>query len=165
MGGVLASLLPGLRDLRAPVAAGYIWLGIIWLAWGRHQNDLASSRGLAGDIYDLAHAAGPVAIGVALSFTAYILGVLSISLLGGIRERLSILWIGILWGRRRLLRFTLIMKPEDFTKQRYSYAYRAIIRTHAIRLGLSLDKEAFYERKADQLDKDLDPGALPASRQ
>jgi hypothetical protein len=28
---MLASLLPGLRDLRAPLAAGYLWLAAGWL--------------------------------------------------------------------------------------------------------------------------------------
>lgn len=29
---MLASLLPGLRDLRTPLAAGYIWLVAVWVA-------------------------------------------------------------------------------------------------------------------------------------
>lgn len=32
--GLLSSLLPGLRDLRAPLAAGYLWLAALWLEFG-----------------------------------------------------------------------------------------------------------------------------------
>jgi hypothetical protein len=86
MGGILASLLPGLRDLRAPLAAGYLWLAIIWIAWGREQSNLSDRHDLLGDVHGLAQNAGPVAVGVALSFIAYVLGILSINVLGGVRN-------------------------------------------------------------------------------
>jgi hypothetical protein len=79
MGGVLASLLPGLRDLRAPLAAGYVWLGVVWVAWGRNQTGLAEEPGLAGDVYRLGKSAGPLATAAALSFVAYLIGILAIA--------------------------------------------------------------------------------------
>lgn len=33
-GGVLLNILPGFRELRAPLAAGYVWLLVGWLAFG-----------------------------------------------------------------------------------------------------------------------------------
>jgi hypothetical protein len=38
---VLASLLPGVRELRAPLAAGYLWLMSGWLAWTPECGDSA----------------------------------------------------------------------------------------------------------------------------
>src|SRR5262245_47290536 len=76
MSGILASLLPGIRDLRAPLAAGYLWLASLWVLWGRKQSGLDQDTGLAGDVYRLAKSAGPVATAVALSFAAYVIGVL-----------------------------------------------------------------------------------------
>ncbi len=76
MSGILASLLPGIRDLRAPLAAGYLWLASLWVLWGRKQSGLDHDSGLAGDVYRLAKSAGPLATAVALSFAAYVIGVL-----------------------------------------------------------------------------------------
>jgi hypothetical protein len=78
-GSMLASLLPGLRDLRAPLATGYIWLVVAWLAVGRHLHGSAASSGFVGDVQGLAQYAGRPAVGIAVTFVAYLVGILSVA--------------------------------------------------------------------------------------
>ncbi|GAB3228700.1 hypothetical protein [Mycolicibacterium hippocampi] len=73
---ILASALPGFRDLRAPLIAGYLWLLCLWTLVKpniavRPANDIAAS------IYDLAVATGPIWIGLAVSVGAYLVGSVS----------------------------------------------------------------------------------------
>jgi hypothetical protein len=78
----LESILPGLRDVRAPLAAGYLWLGAIWLAV--HDQVPASQEEATGiwePIFRLGDALSVLGIGIALSFGAYLLGILSQSVL------------------------------------------------------------------------------------
>ncbi len=72
---MLASILPGLRDLRTPLATGYLWLLVIWLTFGQSRlvpedpDNLFASR-----LQDLASLVGPAATLAAVSFAAYLLG-------------------------------------------------------------------------------------------
>jgi hypothetical protein len=75
---VLASLLPGLRDLRAPLAAGYLWLAAGWLYFApRLPTSANDADGVVRDIYRVVDASGPVAVGAGVTFLAYMLGILS----------------------------------------------------------------------------------------
>ncbi|MGI5155864.1 hypothetical protein [Microbispora sp. CA-102843] len=76
---MLANLLPGIREIRAPLAAGYLWLSLIWLTWARNLPLKADATGLLADLYTLAGAVGLPAVSVAVSFAAYLIGVLSVS--------------------------------------------------------------------------------------
>jgi TPR repeat protein len=75
---VLASLLPGLRELRAPLAAGYLWLVAAWLAFAGLIPRPDQADGIFKDVYDVAIAAGAPATAAAASFAAYLIGVLSV---------------------------------------------------------------------------------------
>jgi hypothetical protein len=82
---MLLNLLPGLRDLRAPLAAGYLWLAAGWLYFAPKLLALESEgQGVRKDIYEeislVIHASGPVAVGAGLTFAAYIIGILSTGL-------------------------------------------------------------------------------------
>jgi hypothetical protein len=77
---VLASLLPGVRDLRAPLAAGYIWLLVGWLLVHERYAGWDKDGGPLGALIDLADALTPVGLGIAASFVAYLIGSLSQSL-------------------------------------------------------------------------------------
>jgi hypothetical protein len=74
---VLANLLPGVRELRAPLAAGYIWLLAGWLVAQPHVPSRSDATGPLAAIYDLGDAVSAVGLGVAVSFVAYLLGAVS----------------------------------------------------------------------------------------
>ncbi|MDP9352350.1 MAG: hypothetical protein M3P51_12515, partial [Chloroflexota bacterium] len=72
---MLASLLPGLRDVRTPLAVGYLWLVFLWI---RFADKLPQSRpqgdGVVARLYRLGELGGPPATLAAVSFVAYLLG-------------------------------------------------------------------------------------------
>jgi hypothetical protein len=74
---MLTSLLPGLREIRAPLAAGYVWLLGLWLTVLALPAAPDFSTGLYRHLVDLANWVGKPAIFVASAFVAYLLGVLS----------------------------------------------------------------------------------------
>lgn len=69
----LTSLLPGLREVRAPLVAGYMWVLFGWLL-----ADPAAPDHSKGDLYDrlaqVGTAVGPVGEAVAASVLAYLVG-------------------------------------------------------------------------------------------
>src|SRR6478609_2865160 len=76
---VLASLLPGFRQLRAPVSAGFLWLVIAWFALADIlPHSPATASGIFRDVFDIAGVAGEAGISAAVGFTAYLFGILSV---------------------------------------------------------------------------------------
>jgi hypothetical protein len=75
--GVLSSLLPGLRDLRAPLAAGYIWLVNLWLLFGDEIPSEAEAEGVIARLYRLGDLVSEFGTGLAISFVAYLIGTFS----------------------------------------------------------------------------------------
>lgn len=73
----MAALLPGLRELRAPLAAGYVWLLDLWLLFGTHIPSSDEATGVVARIYELDGVVADLGGGVALSFVAYLVGSLS----------------------------------------------------------------------------------------
>jgi hypothetical protein len=96
---MLASLLPGVREIRAPLAAGYLWLFALWLALEPFPS-AEEATGLEAAVIDLADAATPVAVAVVLSFVAYLVGSLSDVLVRRYRRWLSTP-VNAYYGRRR----------------------------------------------------------------
>lgn len=78
---ILASALPGFRDLRAPLGAGYSWILFVYLLV---QPDITTrpSNELAGAAYDLASAVGPIWVGIACGLAAYVIGSVSLVVTG-----------------------------------------------------------------------------------
>ncbi len=77
---VLGSLLPGVREVRAPLAAGYTWLLVAWLVYGSDASQ--HPTGLALDLRRLHDTVSTAGAAVALGFVAYMIGVFSIALTG-----------------------------------------------------------------------------------
>lgn len=79
---MLPNILPGLREIRAPLAAGYLWLFAAWLRFGQRFDALTSSTSSGSEVALLARDAisslGTVGRGIALSFVAYLVGSLAI---------------------------------------------------------------------------------------
>jgi hypothetical protein len=79
---MLMNLLPGLRDLRAPLSAGYLWLAAGWLYFAPQlPASVDEAQGVLKDIYRVVHASDPIAVAAGLTFLAYMLGILSTGLL------------------------------------------------------------------------------------
>lgn len=91
----LASLLPGLRDLRAPLAAGYVWLVALYIALEPLALPRAQATGVWASVLRLEDVAGTVGFGVAVTFVAYLVGSISEAVAVGI-ARGSSHWLG--WG-------------------------------------------------------------------
>jgi hypothetical protein len=78
-GGVkmLMHLLPGLRELRAPLVSGYLWLISAWLAFG-HMGWLPSERpegtGEVARLWDLGGTLGKAVVLAVITFIAYLIG-------------------------------------------------------------------------------------------
>jgi hypothetical protein len=86
---MLASLLPGLRELRAPLAAGYTWIFGLWILL--HDLNVGSGplRAFRDDIVQLANWAGKPILITAATFAAYIIGTISLSATHWVDKTLS----------------------------------------------------------------------------
>jgi hypothetical protein len=71
---ILANALPGFRDLRAPLTAGYIWLVFVWLLFTPNVSTRPSSV-VGGAIYDLSRDVGRIWLAVAIGVIAYSSGI------------------------------------------------------------------------------------------
>jgi hypothetical protein len=79
---MLANLLPGLRDLRAPLSAGYLWLAAGWLYFAPQlPASMNEAEGVLKDIYRVVNASDPLALAAGVAFVAYMIGILSTGLL------------------------------------------------------------------------------------
>jgi hypothetical protein len=76
----------GLRDLRAPLVAGSLWLLVGWLALDPSTPLADHARsGVASSLVDLAETVGPAATAAGVSVFVYVIGAISVSLPGLIR--------------------------------------------------------------------------------
>jgi hypothetical protein len=66
--------LPGIREIRAPLAAGYIWLLNLWLLTRAYD---AETNNLSEAFFQLGQLTGTVSLSVAIGFAAYLLGSLT----------------------------------------------------------------------------------------
>ncbi|MEW5809630.1 MAG: hypothetical protein AB1925_09260 [Actinomycetota bacterium] len=88
---LLASALPGFRDLRAPLAAGYLWLLLLRIVV-EPRFERRPTSGPVASVFNLADAVNPLLIGIAVSLGAYLVGSIS-----------QILSPAIRFGTRRLI--------------------------------------------------------------
>jgi hypothetical protein len=84
---MLSSVLPGIREIRGPIAAGYLWLVFGWLVAGETIPSRAEASGIWGRLYELAPALGSLGYGVAATFAAYLIGSLSMPLFSPVLAR------------------------------------------------------------------------------
>jgi len=73
---MIASLLPGIRELRNPLAAGSLWIVVLWLSLREVIPSRGNAVGLVADVYNLIEQFGFPALIAVLAFCAYVLGVL-----------------------------------------------------------------------------------------
>ena len=74
---MLMNLLPGLRELRAPLVSGYLWLVSAWLLLG-HMQWLPSTRppgnGEVARLWDIGGTLGKTVVLAVITFVAYLIG-------------------------------------------------------------------------------------------
>jgi hypothetical protein len=70
---MLAGLLPGLRQVRTPLAVGYLWLLNLWLLLADYLPRKAAG-GVVGQIFELGGLPGKGVVLAALTFIAYLIG-------------------------------------------------------------------------------------------
>lgn len=75
---MLASLLPGVREVRAPLIAGYLWLLGLWILFEPGFHDKTNHSELFDSLGRLAGLMSPLGLGIAVSVAAYLLGALVI---------------------------------------------------------------------------------------
>ncbi len=74
---MLASLLPGLRDVRTPLTVGYMWLTALWMIAADKFSELSQSSGPHIErLLDATSSLGYGAIAGVVSFAAYLVGIL-----------------------------------------------------------------------------------------
>ncbi|MCZ4078636.1 hypothetical protein O1W68_11840 [Rhodococcus sp. H36-A4] len=71
---MLTAILPGLRDLRTPLATGYLWLVAMFLAFADILPTAESENAMIAQVFDIASGLGTTAILAVLSFVAYLIG-------------------------------------------------------------------------------------------
>jgi hypothetical protein len=77
---VLATLLPGVRELRAPLAAGYLWLLLAWIIMGDRFPTRAEAEragGPLGRLYAVEPLVATAGLLVIASVAAYLIGSLT----------------------------------------------------------------------------------------
>lgn len=100
---MVAALLPGLRDLRSPLAAGYVWLLAMYIAFESSVPTESQATGIWESLLRLQDTISSLGAGVALSFAAYLLGSISEVLTSAVVASGRLLFTGrparALWGR------------------------------------------------------------------
>ncbi|MFF7868499.1 hypothetical protein ACFZCT_18860 [Streptomyces qaidamensis] len=71
---MLANLLPGLRDVRAPLSTGCIWLLTLWLILEDHVPTPQQAHGVWASLYRLGGLIGPAGVLASGAFLAYLIG-------------------------------------------------------------------------------------------
>ena len=80
---MLSNLLPGLRELRAPLAAGVLWLLAAWMAWEPHIPSVQTATGGMQSVYRLRGFVPELAVGAVAGFLAYLVGSVSVAVFSG----------------------------------------------------------------------------------
>jgi hypothetical protein len=151
---MLASLLPGLREIRAPLAAGYLWLVAGWVAFhdnvarqAEHSHGLAALSALKDDV-------GTGAFAAAITFVAY--------LLGSLWEPVAFWFAGAVWTLMRARRpdSPLFGDEDEPPLEREGFLPRVL---HRVRRGSPTGIRAFLRQAKRAREKGRSSQAPPRS--
>lgn len=146
---MLASLLPGLREVRTPLTVGYLWLLVIWLAFAdKIPTERPAGDNLIARLFDLGGMLGQPATVAALTFLAYVLGALITIPIGGPRAGGRVLALAGAWERFREGRFRRGHLPR---KLRFRLEYESEFSSEHERTVYEFSSE--YERTRSSFDK------------
>lgn len=124
----MQNILPGLRELRAPLSAGYVWLFGLWVLLGHAFGARNPSGTVYGQVVALSTWAGRPATLLGISFVAYLLGVLSGSLTSLVNRGL----FRILRGARDV-KLVRILAPPYRDEERFNELIRDILHARMVR--------------------------------
>lgn len=68
-----SALIPGIREIRGPLVAGYLWMLIVWLALGEQLPE-RSSDALFERLWEVGDSLGKLGLAVVASVVAYLIG-------------------------------------------------------------------------------------------
>lgn len=102
---MLTTILPGLRDLRTPLATGYLWLVALFLIFAELVPKPDSDIAIVRQVFDLSTALGTTTLLAVASFIAYLIG-----------AAVSIEEVSVSKLVPRLRRFHLIRKKHELTR-------------------------------------------------
>jgi hypothetical protein len=91
--------MPGFRELRAPLAAGYLWLLFAWLMWGDELPDEDQISGVVARIYELGPVVSDVGRAVVASVAAFLLGSILIDVQVALGKALGALYFRVRFDR------------------------------------------------------------------
>ena len=164
--GVLASLLPGLRDLRAPLAAGYLWLLTLWLMVADSVPEESDATGVLVSIYRIGDVVSEFGIAVAVSFVAYLVGTISEAVTGIVRRQ----YLQYRFARqitdeiRRRRRARELPRPEPTPDDSYRHYLGSEVLSALDTYGVSPDRRKdVYLRTTQQRYRNTDRPALNVS--
>lgn len=86
---MLASLLPGLRDVRAPFVSGSLVLASLYLLFGQRAGAVTSGRGRTENLDDLVSWLGRPGLAAATSLAAYLVGSLVVTVVRTLLKRVN----------------------------------------------------------------------------
>lgn len=128
---LFATLLPGVRALRAPLASGYLTLIALWLVYSDDAPDRDAADGIVEQFFDLEGAAPDLWTGIAVSFLAYLIGTLTE------------------WGTTSVLRATVSSRFRSLDRWVEHETLPTLARKDGIDIGAArhlLRKESFGRR-------------------
>jgi hypothetical protein len=102
----ITQLLPGLRDVRGPLIAGYLWLFAAWLLLGGHLPDRNTAE-VYSHAFEVGDALGRVGIAAVVSIAAYLVG----SLLQEVGNWIAFGYKTLKWRLKRLMTRLTLFSP------------------------------------------------------
>jgi hypothetical protein len=164
---VLASIMPGLREIRTPLAVGYAWILVIYLAVGYHVADAARATGPLADMYRIGRLVSPAGIAVAVSVVAYLVGVVILSVTAVLTEAV-LKWRNVApsWLTNRLPgasprdqveeAFEALAIDRLANRVRDDVEFRSALVQHGVEVGRMTGAEIDENRLDETLRKDSD---------
>jgi hypothetical protein len=156
---VLASLLPGLREVRAPLAAGFLWIAFAWVLFEPIIPERDEAEGVVASFYRATDLPSVLGIGVVvLSFAAYLIGELTSNTLGPVlRRHFPPAWRGQGkdWPR------TPLSQPARDALLHVARRSHDQLKTSLALSGAGMNPGEFLEK---QLGRPLPPEGLSSSR-
>ena len=126
---MLASLLPGLREVRTPLTVGYLWLLVIWLAFAdKMPTERPASDNLIARWFDLGGLLGQPARLAALSFLAYVIGAIVTDVVEAV-----------------------LRKVETLLRERFSVVRVAVVRVAPLPYEYSITEDSFRSLLSDEI--------------